>query len=177
MHRGKAPHGVALSRLKHLKFDHVRTGGATPSRFIMATKHRTALAACKSWPRAQQASPAATISASMLPCLAVSPLSDLSTILPTLVTAGAPSERPHRVGGHALRHSGSAVPRPCPGTSTCPPPGQNATLFMIEGGKEDDVAVVCGLVVEDDVELSAVDEAPRHNIESVLTARERISLV
>ena len=87
--------------------------------------------------RAQRRSPAGSISASMLPCLAVSPLSDLSSILPTLVTAGAPSERPHRVGGHALRHSARAVPRPCPDTSTCPPPGQNATLFLIEGGKED----------------------------------------
>ena len=48
--------------------------------------------------------------------------------------------------------------------------------LSFEGGKEDDVAVVCGLVVEDDVELSAVDEAPRHNFESVLTARERIAL-
>ena len=48
--------------------------------------------------------------------------------------------------------------------------------LSFEGGKEDDVAIVCGLVVEDDVELSAVDEAPRHNFESVLTARERIAL-
>ena len=32
-------------------------------------------------------------------------------------------------------------------------------------------------MVEDDVELSAVDEAPRHNFESVLTARERIGVL
>ena len=49
--------------------------------------------------------------------------------------------------------------------------------LAFEGGKEDDVAIVCGLVVDDAVELSAVDEAPRHNFASVLTDAEARSLV
>lgn len=34
-------------------------------------------------------------------------------------------------------HHGVVSARPCPDTSSCPPIGQNVSLFLIEGGKED----------------------------------------